>query len=115
MSPVEKVGTFLGPFQVEFNPLIDLFLIIWLLVVVIFGILFARRSMRSENPEIKLKGKFLLAAFIFYAVGAILDVLIPLTPITVVITRLILMLGSISFYIGFILPERIKMILLKEK
>ncbi len=115
LSPVEKVGTFLGPFQVEFNPLIDLFLIIWLLVVVIFGILFARHSMRAENPEIKLKGKFILAAFIFYLVGAILDVLIPLTPITVVITRLILTLGAISFYIGFILPEWIKKILLKEQ
>lgn len=44
-----------------------------------------------------------------------MEILIPLTLATVVITRLILISSSIEFYIGLILPERIKNLILKEE
>jgi hypothetical protein len=97
-----QIGTFLGPFQVEYHPLIDLYLLLLILMVTITGILIARHSLRSENVEIKLKGKLLLGAFVSFFIGAISDVFVPLSPITVVITRCILILGAILFYFGFL-------------
>ncbi|MHA1467605.1 MAG: hypothetical protein ACTSP6_05940, partial [Promethearchaeota archaeon] len=59
-------------------------------------------------PEIKLRGKFLMAAFISWTFGAIADAIIPLTVITLPIIRIILITSAIEFYIGFVLPDWIK-------
>jgi hypothetical protein len=115
LNPTETIGIFIAPFQVEFHPIIDLFLLIWIGTFFVLGMLFVRETFRSENPEMLLKGKFILIAFLSFIIGQIMEILIPLTPLTVVITRLILISSSIEFYIGLILPERIKKLLLKEK
>jgi len=108
------VGTFLGPFHVEFGDFITFTLLFTIVVLLISGLLFARESLKSEDKEIKLKGKFLIVAFLSFTIGAILDSSISLIPITVVITRLILISSSIEFYIGFILPKWVKKFLIKE-
>jgi hypothetical protein len=71
----------------------------------ISGILIARQSIRSEKPEIKLKGKFLLIAFILFVIGAFADAVLLLTVITLPIIRIILISSSVLFYFGFILPK----------
>ena len=114
LSPTERIGTFLTPFQVEFHPLIDLFILIWLSTFFILGILFIKEAFRTGNPEMKMKGKFIFIAFVSFIFGIIMEILIPLTALTVVITRLILISSSIEFYIGLILPEKIKKFLLNE-
>lgn len=107
------VGTFLGPFHVEFGDFITFTLLFTIVILLISGLLFARESLKSEDKEIKLKGKFLIVAFLSFTIGAILDSSISLIPITVVITRLILISSSIEFYIGFILPKWVKKFLIK--
>ena len=72
------------------------------------GVLIAINSIKSDTPEIKLRGKFLLAAFISWSFGAIADATIPLTVITLPIIRIILITSAIEFYIGFVLPDWIK-------
>ena len=114
LSPTEAVGTFESPFQVEYHLFLDIFIIIWLISVIGIGLSFVRQSLKSKEPAIKLKGKLLFTAFITIFVGALMDVLVPLTPITVVITRLILATSAIIFYMGFILPEWTKKLLLKQ-
>jgi hypothetical protein len=74
------------------------------------GIPFSRVSLRSEDPEIKMKGKFLLIAFISFSVGTVLDFAIP-SPITYLIARLILLSSSLEFYIGLVLPRWAKRVL----
>jgi hypothetical protein len=91
-------------------------------VLLVTGTLFARRSLRSDNEEVKLKGKLLLAAFLSFSIGAILDSMIggilgdndPLLPIMVVIVRIILISSAIEFYGGFILPKWLKDLFLKQ-
>lgn len=107
------VGKFLGPFHVEFGDFITFTLLFTIVILLISGLLFARESLKSEDKEIKLKGKFLIVAFLSFTIGAILDSSISLIPITVVITRLILISSSIEFYIGFILPKWVKKFLIK--
>ncbi len=85
-----------------------------LLIIIITGTIFARESLKSENREIKLKGKFLLIAFYSFLIGAILDVLSPLSPILLVIARLILIFAAFAWWGGFILPNWMKRLLLKD-
>ena len=77
------------------------------------GILIARESLKSEDREIKLKGRFLLIAFISWTIGALMDAALDPNIITLTIARLILISSAIEFYCGFLLPERIKKIFLK--
>ncbi|MEJ2250139.1 MAG: hypothetical protein P8Y70_16835 [Candidatus Lokiarchaeota archaeon] len=110
------------PFTVDFGIFITLYLIAFIIILLVTGILFARNSLKSSNQEVKLKGRLLLAAFLLFTIGAILDSSIgmifklsnPVLPILVVITRVILMLSAISFYGGFILPKWMHRIFTRE-
>lgn len=99
------IGTFETPFQVVYGIYIEIFLVIFLLVIVITGILFGKQSLRSENPEIKLKGKFLIIAFILFTIGAFLDSIVPEL---FIIARIVLDVSALSFYFGFMLPDWLK-------
>ena len=109
-----NIATFKSPFQVQYNEFIQIYFLIILIIFILTGLLFSRETLKSENPELKLKGKLLFLAFIVLAIGSVLDAFIPLTPITVVITRVILSSSAIFFYFGFILPKAIKNFFLKE-
>ena len=99
------IGTFETPFQVVYGIYIEIFLVIFLLVIGITGILFGKQSLRSENPEIKLKGKFLIIAFILFTIGAFLDSIVPEL---FIIARIVLDISALSFYFGFMLPDWLK-------
>jgi hypothetical protein len=85
-----------------------------ILLTIITGIIFSRRSIKSDDPKITLKGKFLLCAFVLFTIGAFLDAVIPLNAITLIITRLILILSAIFFFIGFLLPKKIEKLFIKS-
>ena len=108
------IGTYTGPFKVDWTPFIELTTLFFIITALITGILFARASMKSMNPEIRLKGKILFIAFFSFVAGAFLDSIIPITPIGVVLTRLILISSAIEFYFGFFLPEPIKKLFLNQ-
>jgi hypothetical protein len=76
--------------------------------------LFIRVSLKYEDPEIKLKAKILLIAMISYIFGAIADAYLTLTILTIFIIRIILISSAIEYYIGWILPQSIKKLLLKK-
>jgi hypothetical protein len=112
---LDLIGTLTPPVDVRYNSFIMIFLIIFLCIVVITGFLFANLSLKSEDPEVKLKGKLLIIAYISFAVGALLDSSIPLDEVTIIITRLILITSAIFWYGGFILPKFMKKLLLRKK
>jgi len=105
---VSVIGEFTALFDVHYNSISMIYLIFVVLLLLITGILFSRQSLKSETPEIRLKGKLLLSAWVLWAIGAVLDSAIPLFIITLLITRLILITSSILFYIGYILPNFFK-------
>ena len=84
-------------------------LIIWILPFFIFAL----RTLKSDIPEIKLKGKFLLVALILYPIGTLIDLLQEGIVILVIIARVIAIVSAFSFYLGLILPERVKKIFLE--
>ena len=109
------IGELQGPVDVQYKSFVMFFLVFTILVMFITGILFARASIKYDDPEIKLKGKLLIAAFVSWTVGAILDAALPLGIVTLTIARLILISSSLEFYCAFIMPKWIKNIYLKEE
>ncbi|MBD3254576.1 MAG: hypothetical protein GF383_05760 [Candidatus Lokiarchaeota archaeon] len=107
------IGIFINPFIVQFTIFTRVYFIACLLGVLIPGILFAIRSIKSDKPEINLQGKLLLIAFISFTIGALLTSSIPQMTIKV-IARLILVTSSLEFYMGYLLPNWVKKILLKN-
>ena len=104
----------LRPFTVEFGIFITIFLMIVIVILLVTGLTFAQKSVKSEDRDVRLKGKLLRAAFITFTLAAILDSLLgtifevptdPLLAIMVVITRILLMISALEFYGGFILPK----------
>jgi hypothetical protein len=102
------------PFTVEFGLFITVYLVIIILILLITGIKFAQKSIRSEDRDVRLKGKLLRAAFITFSIAAVLDSLLgmifgdptdPLLAIMVVIVRILLIISAFEFYGGFILPR----------
>ena len=113
----------LRPFTVNFDIFITVYLLIVILAMVITGVIFAQKSVKAENREVRLKGKLLRAAFITFAVAAILDSLLgtifedpadPLLAILVVVVRVLLIISALEFYGGFLLPRFMKAIFMKK-
>jgi hypothetical protein len=82
-----------------------IFLIGAIITALLTGLLFSIKSIRVDNPEIKLKGKILLIGFISFSFGAILDALVSDITFILIIIRLILISSAIEYYLGFFLPK----------
>ena len=80
-------------------------------------LIFVGNSVKSNEREVKVKGIFLIIAFLTYTICAVLDsfAFFLAQPVAVVIIRILLMTSAIEFYFGWILPDPIKKILLKNK
>ncbi|HEY0088791.1 MAG TPA: hypothetical protein VGB37_08105, partial [Candidatus Lokiarchaeia archaeon] len=85
-----------------------------LLLLVTTGIIFSIKSLKWEKKEIKLKGKFLLIAFISVYFGVMLELVSHLSIIILVSARMILVFCSIMYYEGFILPNWMKRLFLRK-
>ncbi|TXT62763.1 MAG: membrane protein of unknown function [Promethearchaeota archaeon] len=103
------------------SPIVSaLFTIANILFFIIF-LLFVIQALRSPNKETQLKGKFLFVASVLLSISIVstffLDLFQELTYwiVTFSFIHTARILGFIFFYIGFTLPESIKIIFLKEK
>ncbi len=105
ISPVDTAGT---------NWTLIVYIVIYIVLFVYTGTKFSLATMKYENLETRLKGKFLIFAFPSFAVGAFLDASMPTAAITLIVFRLILIASLVAFYCGFLLPESLKRILIKE-
>ncbi|MFX1444978.1 MAG: hypothetical protein ACFFHV_16320 [Promethearchaeota archaeon] len=102
-TDVSKVGVMVSPVDVDFGIIAILHIAFNLCVFMISGFLFSFKTLKLNDPENKLRGKFLILAFILFLIGAILEIVITLPP-----NRIIILLCAIIFYIGFMMPEGIK-------
>jgi len=103
-----QIGEVMGVTDTNYKLLVNVNMILSLLVLLITGTIFARDSMNSENKEVSVKGKFLLAAFFTFVVGAILDVFSAISLCFLIIGRILLIISAFEFYVGFILPNFLK-------
>jgi len=102
------IGKKEGPVDVDFGLITILFLFLNLILFFGSGIWFAVNSLKSDQERLKLKGKFLLGAFITFLIGTAWDIIA-----TNIFTRLLLVISAIIFYIGYILPSSIENFFIK--
>ncbi|TFG23905.1 MAG: hypothetical protein EU532_13040 [Promethearchaeota archaeon] len=106
-TDTSKVGVYINPVDVDFGPFAMIHILFNLAVFMITGFLFSFKTMKLEEPENKLRGKFLLLAFILFLIGAILETIVTMPP-----NRVIILLCAVVFYIGFMMPEKVKILFL---
>ncbi len=115
LTNVSVIGTKVGLFDDELNLPFLLYVLIVLIIALITGISVGLESMKSEQPEIRLKGKFLIIAWISFFITGLLDAgLFSLTTLLLILVRLGLISSAIEFYFGFFLPNWLKKRLIKE-
>jgi len=96
------------------QPFILAYFLVVLLIFLITGMIFARKAIKSDKLDIKLKGKILFMAIIFYVVGGVWDGVFVSEGSLLIVSRIVLALSAVLFYYGFILPNWIKKIFIKE-
>lgn len=114
MNP-SLIGDQKSVFVVEWAIWIQIYLLFSIGLFLITGFLFARASLKSNDSDIKLKGKFLILAFFTFTIGTVIDVIGADNPteITILLARIFVIISSLCFYIGFTLPKFIKEIFIK--
>ena len=112
---VSQLGILHGIVDIEYVGFLRYYMIGQVILGVTIGILIAIGNMRSDDPEVRWKGLFLLLAFLLFPLGALTDAILPLTVITVIIFRCVMVLSSILFYFAFLLPNWLKKLLIKEE
>jgi len=114
----------LRPFSADLEYFLIILLSISFLIFFVSGLKFAGKSIRSENKEVRLKGKLLQFAFVAFTIAALLektarsiligpifaDPTILLLSVMLVVVRLLLISSTIAFYGGFLLPRWMKKI-----
>jgi len=95
------------------NRFLSIYIIIFIIVLLITGIHFSLQTMKYEDIEMKVKGKFLLFAFPSFSIGGFLDSTLPSNEITLILFRILLISSIIGFYIGYLLPNWIKKRIIK--
>jgi len=107
------------PFSADLGIFLTVLLLIGFLLIFFTGIKFSRKSVKSENREVSLKGKLLQFAFVAFTIAALLektarsillgtvfpDPTIPLLSVMLVVVRALLISSAIAFYGGFLLPR----------
>jgi hypothetical protein len=102
------VMEFTGIFDVRFNRIWLAYLLMVNFTAAITGLLFARDSLKSDDREVRFKGKCLIIAFLTYPICGVIDGGVQLNAIGLIVIRSLLMLGAVMFYIGFFVPKFIK-------
>ncbi len=108
------IGTLMNEIQVDYAPFNEVYLLTQLIIVLISGFWLARKSMKSDDKRIQLKGKLLLYAFILLPITSTIEVLIPLIPV-IIIARFLGIIDEILVYGGLLLPKWMEKLFLKNK
>lgn len=111
---VENVVVFHGIFDYQWSLFTTIYYLSVTVLILVTGGKFTQECLKTDSNEIKLKGKLLLIAFISFSIGVFIPYIL-YNIIALIIARLFLVIASIMFYLGFILPEWLKNKLLKER
>jgi len=109
-----SLGELSGLVDIEYTGWLRYYLLSVLLILLISGILIAINSSKSDQRDVRFKGYLICLGYVLFVVGSALDTAIPLNPITLPITRIIVIIGGIVFFLGFLMPDILKQHFLKK-
>ncbi len=111
---IEIIGVLKGAVDVQYGLIMVIYFISILIILLVTGIIFAVKSIKTDNFEAKLRGKLLFIAFILYVIGTVLDAAIAQNITTLLIMRLFEISSVFGFYFAFVMPEWFKKIVIKQ-
>lgn len=114
-SDITVIGELTSPIDVRYNVIMILYLFITVILIYMTTISFAKELLKSDSREMKLRGKLIICGFTFFTIGAFLDFAIPLTPITLLMARSLLVACAFQLWGGFIMPDWMKRVLLPNR
>jgi len=117
----------LRPFSADLGYFLAILLLISFLILFVTGFKFARKSIKSENRDVRIKGELLQFAFVAFTIAAVIektlrslligtifpDPTVLLFSIMLIVMRLLLIFSAFAFLGGFLLPNWMKKILTK--
>ena len=115
ISNPSVIGEVTGPVDVNYNLVVNVYLISLLILLEVTGIIFARATIKSPEPETRLKGRLLLIAWLFFLTGSILDIISANSILILSIARILLIISAFAFYSSFNLPKWMKRLAGKRK
>jgi len=107
------IGELEGNIDVDFGLVVTLYQFFLVFLVLITGTLLARDSLTSENPDIRLKGWFLIFSIYSFVGGAILEIFSSISIVFLIFAKIALVASALEFYCGFFLPNWVKNLLSK--
>jgi len=110
----EILGVLINEIQMDYAPFNEIYLLAQLIIILISGFWLAKKSLKSENDRIHLKGKLLLYGFILFPIASVLEVLVPFIPI-IILARLLSIVTIILIYLGLILPKWMEKLFSRNK
>ncbi len=110
----ESLGRRTGKITGEAFLYINMFLLFVVVVLIITMSIFIKSCLGSEDPKIIWKGNFLLISMIIGAISGLIGMFFPDTAFIIILTRTLRVIASIFSYLGWLLPERIAKLVIKE-
>ena len=107
------LGKVNSPVDATYYLFVIIFQIFCLITLIIISTIFTRISLRSDNPEIKLRGKLVLLGAYLFLIGAIFEIISDISIVILILGRLFLICSSFTFYSGLILPNWLEKMLKK--
>jgi len=108
LTDASVLASVINPVKMKFEIIFIILTFLALIFFIIPFFIFSIDALRSNDPEVKLKGKFLIIGAILYPMGSIFDIVSEDIILFVLIARIMGIISSIAIYLGMILPERIK-------
>ena len=109
----DQIGSLRNALVPAYGIELYLFILVIVAIVIITGLLLAVDMLKAKQLELKLKGYFLIAAFLLVIFGILLEIF-TLGNLWLLISRIVIVIGVILIYIGFFMPERVKKIFIKD-
>ncbi len=111
----DSLGRRTGKFINETYLYINIYLVFSGVLMLTTMIIFIRTTFLSDSPKLKLRGKFLSISLLFIGIGAIIGLFLADTALVIILIRTLLIIGSITGYIGWIMPDKIFNLLAKKE
>ena len=106
LQELSLLGSMQNDFEYEYSYFLKWIVGFFLVSTILVGFYFAHKVHDSEIAKIRLKGIYLLIAFVLLVVSTITDAVIAvIDPIFSLIAKILLLSCSFTFYIGYFLPE----------
>ncbi len=102
------IGKLDPPINVHYNYGLVAIFFPGVIIVFVTGYLFCRESLRSDSPEIRLRGKLIFTGLTLFVGGAHVAALLSTYVIFMILSRILMIISGFVMYIGLIMPNWVK-------